>query len=172
MQCTMQMQCTLTLDQMNAVKMWTMDEYCRLGGEAEKQKGEPKLCVKKKPWWPFITVTHYMVPLLHCEIGIGNQLLDTLRDIINEHLDNMTRTEERMRKLIPLLNNIISETAKKRDAYDASDDGKLRKNSNATARCVPSLHHQKTLQTTMPPSLSTSHQPPPPTPTLRQKKIN
>ncbi len=34
---------------MNAVKMWTMEEYCRLGDEAEKQKGEPKLGVKKKP---------------------------------------------------------------------------------------------------------------------------
>ncbi len=75
---------------MNAVKMWTMEEYCRLGDEAEKQNGEPKLGVKKKPWWPFIPVTHYMVPLLHCEIGIGNQLLDTLRDIINKHLENMT----------------------------------------------------------------------------------
>ncbi len=32
-----------------------------------------------------------------------------------------------MQKSIPLLNNIISETAKKRDAFDASDYGKLRK---------------------------------------------
>jgi len=79
-----------------------------------------------------------MVPLLHCEIGIGNQLLDTLRDIINEHLENMTRTEERMRKSIPLQNNIISETAKKRDAFDASDDGKLRKKlkRNGTLRSL------------------------------------
>ena len=52
--------------------------------------------MKKKIWWPFIPVSHFMVPLLHCEIGIGNQLLDMLRDIINEHLENMTRTEERM----------------------------------------------------------------------------
>ena len=36
MQCTMQMQCTLTLDQMNAVKMWTMEELCRLGDQAEQ----------------------------------------------------------------------------------------------------------------------------------------
>jgi hypothetical protein len=73
-----------------------MEEYCRLGDEAEKQKGEPNLGVKKKPWWPFIPVSHFMVPLLHCEIGIGNQLLDMLRDIINKHLENMTHTEERM----------------------------------------------------------------------------
>jgi hypothetical protein len=49
MQCTMQMQCTLTQDHLNAVKRWTMEKYCRLGDEAEKQKGEPKLGVKKKP---------------------------------------------------------------------------------------------------------------------------
>jgi hypothetical protein len=65
MLCTMQMQCTLTQDQLNAVKRWTMEEYCMLGDEAEKQKGEPKLGVKKKPWWPFIPVSHFMVPLLH-----------------------------------------------------------------------------------------------------------
>jgi hypothetical protein len=127
MQCTMQMQCTLTQEQLNAVKKWTMEEYCRLGDEAEKRKGEPKLGVKKKPWWPFIPVSHYMVPLLHCEIGIGNQLLDMLRDIINEHLENMTRTEERMRASIPILNKIISKTTTKRDLWDASDDGKLLK---------------------------------------------
>ena len=103
-----------------------MEEYCRLGDEAEKQKGEPKLGVKKKPWWPFIPVSHFMVPLLHYEIGIGNQLLDMLRDIINEHLKNMTRTEERMRATIPILKRIISETTTKRDSWDASDDGKLR----------------------------------------------
>ncbi len=72
-----------------------MEEYCWLGDEAEK-KGEPKLGVKKKPGWPFIPLSHFMVLLLHCEIGIGDQLLDMLRDIINEHLENMTCTEERM----------------------------------------------------------------------------
>ena len=39
----------LTQDQLNAVKRWTMEEYCMLGDEAEKQKGGPKLGVKKKP---------------------------------------------------------------------------------------------------------------------------
>jgi hypothetical protein len=68
MQCTIQMQTTLTQAQLNGVKMWTMEELCRLGDKAEKQKEEPKLGVKKKPWWPFIPVTHYMIPLLHCEI--------------------------------------------------------------------------------------------------------
>ena len=36
MQCTMQMQCTLTEAQLNEVKMWTMEELCRLGDKAEQ----------------------------------------------------------------------------------------------------------------------------------------
>jgi hypothetical protein len=125
---SMQMQCTLIQAQLNDVKMWTLEELSMLGDEAEKQqKGEPKLGVKKKPWWPFIPVTHYIVPLLHCEIGIGNQLLDMLRDIINEHLENMACTKEITRASIPVLKNIISKTAANRDSWDASSDQKLQK---------------------------------------------
>ncbi len=71
----------------------------------------------------------------HCEIGIGNQLLDMLLDIINKHLENMTRTKERTRASIPVLQNIISETVAKRDSWDASDDGKLRKTLKRTSKC-------------------------------------
>jgi len=60
-------------------------------------------------------------------IGVGNQLLDMLRDIINEHLENMTRTKERIRASIPLLKKIIAETAVNRNSFDESDDGKLLK---------------------------------------------
>ncbi len=81
-------------------------------------------CNKQKPWWPFIPVSHYMIPLLHCMIGIGNQLLDVLRDIINEYLENMTLTKEKIRASIPLLKQIIAETAANRDLWDDADDGK------------------------------------------------
>jgi hypothetical protein len=74
-------------------EMWTIEDLETAGAAAEKSKGDPLLGVKKKPWWSFIPVNHYIVPLLHCEIGIGNQLLDKLRDVINEHLENMTPGE-------------------------------------------------------------------------------
>ena len=69
-------------------------------------------------------------------IGVGNQLLDMLWDIINEHLENMTRTEEKIRASIPLLEIIIAETTAKGDSWDASDDGKLLKKlkRNVTSR--------------------------------------
>ncbi len=65
-----------------------------------------------------------MVPLLHCEIGIGNQLLDKLHDIMNKHIKQYGPTEELMQSSIPVLKNIISQTVMLRDAWDASADGK------------------------------------------------
>jgi len=66
MQCTMQMQCTLTEAQLSEVNMWTVEEYYRLGEDAERRgTSKTKLGVKQKPWRDFIPITHYMVPLLH-----------------------------------------------------------------------------------------------------------
>jgi hypothetical protein len=61
-----------------------------------------------------------MVPLLHCEIGIGNQLLDELRVIINEHIACYSLGEEAIRASISIIKNIIANTAKERDKWDES----------------------------------------------------
>jgi hypothetical protein len=99
-----------------------------LGDKVEKQKGrKPQFGVKQKPGWPFILVTHYMIPLLHCEIGIGNQLLEMLRDILNKHIEYYLPGEERVWSLIPVLSNIISKTVANRDTWDASDNEMLGK---------------------------------------------
>ena len=42
-------------------------------------ESEPKLGVKKTLWWSFIELTQYVSPLLHCEIGIGNNIFQLLR---------------------------------------------------------------------------------------------
>ena len=106
-------------------EMWTMDEYRQCGLIAENNpKDEPELGVKQRPWWPFIPLTHYVSPLLHNEIGIGNLLLDLLRDIINEYVETYALGEEAIRLSIPALKQIIRETAMMRDNWDESDDGK------------------------------------------------
>jgi len=48
-------------------------DNARAGGKGDgsrNKKGEPMLGVKvkQKPWWPFIPLSNYMIPLLHCEI--------------------------------------------------------------------------------------------------------
>ena len=101
-----------------------MEEMVRLGKEAKRKKGKLQLGIKQQPWWPFIPISNYMLPLLHCEIGIGNQLLDKLRDIINKYIEQYGPTKELMQTSIPVYKNIISHTVTLRDAWDASADVK------------------------------------------------
>jgi len=53
-----------------------------------------------------------MIPLLHCKIGIGNQLLDKLRAMINKHIACYSPGEEAIRASILVIKNIIADTAK------------------------------------------------------------
>jgi hypothetical protein len=107
--------------------MWTTDELCRLGEVAEKSKGNPALGVKQKPWWAFIPLTNWIVPILHCEIGVGNQLLDKLRDIINEYIEMFAPGKEAIRSSILVLKHLIASSAKDRDEWDSSVEGKKKK---------------------------------------------
>ncbi len=91
------MQCTSSKAQfLDDGTMLTMEEMVRLGKEAERKKGEPQLGITQQPWWLLIPISNYMVPLLHCEMGIGNQLLDKLHDIINKPIEQYGPTKELM----------------------------------------------------------------------------
>jgi hypothetical protein len=62
---------------------WLMEDLCHKGDEAvHLQNGKLQMGVKQRPWFDFIPVTHHMVPLLQCEIVIGNDLIKMLRNII------------------------------------------------------------------------------------------
>jgi hypothetical protein len=118
-------------------EMWSMDEYVRCGIIAENNNDKPQLGVKQKLWWLFIPLTHYVSPLLHCEIGIGNVIFEKLRDIINELIEIYAPGEESIRASIPTLQQIIAITAKQRDEWDDSPDGmkwKRLKRTTATKR--------------------------------------
>ena len=64
-----------------------------------------------------------MIPLFHCEIRIGNQLLDKLRAAINEHIACYSPGKEAIRASIPVIKNIIASMAKERHEWDESDEG-------------------------------------------------
>jgi hypothetical protein len=113
-------------------KMWTMDELVSCGMNAESSDKEPLLGIKQRPWWPFIPLTKYVTPLLHCEIGIGNDLFTMLRNIINEHIETYAPGEEAIRRAIPALKQVIKETTAMRDSWDSSDDGKQLKTLTRT----------------------------------------
>ena len=61
-------------------KEWTWDEMRTLATDflnrlEKNANAKPTMGVKEEPWWDFIPITHYVVPLLHCLIGIGNDIL-------------------------------------------------------------------------------------------------
>ena len=68
-------------------------------------------------------MSNYMIPLLHCKIGIGNQLLVKLRVIINKHIECYSPGEEAIRASIPVIKNIIANTAKERNEWNESAEG-------------------------------------------------
>jgi hypothetical protein len=57
-------------------------------------ESEPKLGVNKTTGWPFIELIQYVSPLLHCEIGIGNDIFQLLREVINEYIEQYAPGEE------------------------------------------------------------------------------
>ncbi len=77
-----------------ALEMWTMEEYTRCGSISESSKDEPQLRVKQRPWWPFIPLTHYVPPLLYCEIGGEKLIFELLRDVTNEYIVAYSLGEE------------------------------------------------------------------------------
>ncbi len=95
--------------------MWTMEKMLAPGVIAE-ETNQPHLGQKTKLWWDFIQLTHYVTPLLHCEIGIGNDIFQ-LWDIINEYIEDYPPGEESIQLLIPNLKQIIADTVKERDEF-------------------------------------------------------
>ena len=78
-------------------------------------RSNPVLGAKQKPWWPFIPLQNYVAPLLHFEISIGNQLLDCLHVIVQEHIEKYSPGKEAVVALIPILQQIVADTTKERD---------------------------------------------------------
>ena len=98
-------------------------------------ESEPKLGVNKTPYWPFIELIQYVSPLLHCQIEIGNNIFQLLREVINEYIEQYAPGEESIRTSIPTLRQIIADTAQQQNKWDDSPEGltwKTMKHSVAT----------------------------------------
>ena len=123
------MLCQLSRKQLNQNKdkvglPWTYDDLVRIGTEVcTARGGKPLLGVKQEPWWPFLKFEHLMVPLLHCLIGIGNNLINRFCDVVNEYVENLSAAEMKHARALSNYGLIMVKTAKKRDELDASPDG-------------------------------------------------
>ena len=115
-------------DRENVGQLWTFGELTKVANEViSARRGAPSMGVKQHPWWPFLKFEHQMVPLLHCLIGIGNNLLDKFCDMIRVLCEKMSTEEVLLARQIATYEHIIITTALERDAFDRSPDGKKMK---------------------------------------------
>ena len=104
---------------------WTMDKIVEVAEEVAGKK--PKMGVKQKPWWPFIPLQNYIIPLLHVLIGIGNDLLSSFRDWVNDEIESLDQQEVRTRRAVHVAEHKIIDTIVERDDWDDAPDGKALK---------------------------------------------
>ncbi|EJK66743.1 hypothetical protein THAOC_12304, partial [Thalassiosira oceanica] len=93
-------------------------------GKAAREAKKANEGFKYEPWWDFIPLHHYMVPLLHCLIGVGNDLLASFLDWVNEEIECWDQQEVRTRSLITTAEHKIVDEIALRDEYDESKNGK------------------------------------------------
>ena len=99
-------------------------QYIIEAGKKAEEKGRSINGVKQAPWWPFLKFENHMVPLLHCMIGIGNNLLDRFCDVIKEFFEAMSTEEVNMKRALTISDSIVIETVKQRDNFEKTDEGK------------------------------------------------
>lgn len=118
---------------------WTMEDLVQFATDYEakveewKQKPprkrskhgpQPELGVKEKPWWDFIPLEHYIVPLLHCNIGIGDIILNKFRSFVSEKIEYLSPEEASTRAAKGSIEETIVALQAERDAFNQSPDGK------------------------------------------------
>lgn len=108
---------------------WTYDEMKRLAKDLEDRrnnndKAEVVNGIKEEPWWDFIPLENFIVPLLHCLIGVGNDILSHLREWISEEIEYISAEEKETRGLLSSILIKITNGMKERDEWKAGEDGR------------------------------------------------
>ena len=101
-----------------------MEELVDLGQKIADTTMKLTMGIKDAPWWPFINLECFVVPLLHALIGIGNDLLDQFRDRVTEDLEDWDQQEYRTWQAIKTAKHAIIDDCAERDNWDALADGK------------------------------------------------
>ena len=121
------------------------NEYCK---KVEEKKMNPKnveprptMGMKEQPWWDFIPPNHFIVPLLHCLIGIGGDVFKLFRSIISEDIEYLSKEELDMRQAKGSMEEKIETSVMEREVFDLSADGlNLRKLKSKLTRATKSLN--------------------------------
>ncbi|KAL7553941.1 hypothetical protein ACHAWF_017571 [Thalassiosira exigua] len=115
-------------------EMWTVNMLKEIAEKVKQAGGKPIDGVKCSPWWDFLEVRDFIIPLLHLLIGIGNDLLDSFCDWVNEELESLDNREYQTKKAVTTAEHLIIDQVAERDEWDASADGKKLKSLKSKVR--------------------------------------
>ena len=104
-----------------------MDDGEAVENGKQNRRGYAKDGLKKEPRWLFILLIHYVVPLLHVLIGIGNDLLNRFWDWVNNEVESIDHQEVHTRRAAQRAAHRIIDTITERDNWDDTPDGVLLK---------------------------------------------
>jgi hypothetical protein len=79
---------------------------------------------KERAWWQMIPLDHFLVPLLHTLIGIGNDIYNNFCDIVNRDIEQLVQQEVQTRDKVVVCEAKIAEDVMHRNVWDASPKGK------------------------------------------------
>ena len=94
--------------------------------EVKPKEVKPEKGMKEAPWWPFIPVAAFVVPLLHCLIGVGNDVLSRFREIVSEEIEYISPDEIAVRESASAMSEKIEDVIQERKTFDATKEGKQR----------------------------------------------
>ena len=71
--------------------------------------------------WDSVSVINFIVPVLHLQIGIGNDVLNNLLDLIDSDVEKLYTGEELAHNKLVTLNQVITKRRQKRQLWDVDD---------------------------------------------------
>ena len=88
---------------------WSHEEMARLGVAFEEEhRADPRIDptngVKSKTWWPFISLAHFSVPLLHCLIGIRDGIMTKFQNIVSDKIEYISLKEIWLKLSVAIMN--------------------------------------------------------------------
>ena len=107
---------------------WAYAEMKELAIEYEnenKPNKKPKFGIKSLPWFSnSIPLENFVVPLLHCLIGVGNDIFSKFRDIVSEMIEYIGDEEAQTRGARVAMDEKITGLVAQRVMFDLSPAGK------------------------------------------------
>ncbi len=65
------------------------------------------------PAWDFVEPSHYVVPILHIEIGLVNNAVDNFYDWVEDHMEVASPDKKRCRNMMKLLDTELQKVQEK-----------------------------------------------------------